>query len=104
MSWGGERGTRHERGYGYAWQKRRALALQRDAHLCQPCWRDGRVTQASEVDHITPKHLDGEDDFDNLQSICTPCHKAKTQAEAKARQGARTGPTFDKDGWPVWPA
>jgi 5-methylcytosine-specific restriction protein A len=96
MSWHHE-GSRHERGYGWEWVKLRKRILDRDMHLCQPCRRKGRVTEAREVDHIVPKAQDGTDDHENLEAICTPCHKAKTQAE---RQGARRV-TFGEDGWPV---
>lgn len=37
---------------------------------------------ATIVDHIKPKAERGSDDEANLQSICKPCHDAKTQAEA----------------------
>jgi len=83
------RGTRHERGYGSAWTKLRALILRRDGGLCQPCLRTRRVTRASQVDHIKPKAEGGTDDESNLQSICDACHKAKTAREsARARTGA----------------
>jgi len=96
MTWDHE-GSRHERGYGYEWVKLRLHALRRDNHLCQPCLRDSRATQATEVDHIIPKALDGTDDFDNLQSICTECHKAKTKAETYGTRRGMIGP----DGWPM---
>jgi hypothetical protein len=96
MSWDHEL-SRHERGYGYEWTKRRAHVLQRDNYLCQPCLQVGRVTEAREVDHVIPKALDGTDDYDNLQSICTPCHKDKTKAEGAGRRRNMTG----HDGWPV---
>ena len=72
------RRSRHERGYGTAWDKLRIVILRRDKYLCQPCVRDGYTTTAQEVDHIIPKAKGGTDDEDNLQSICTPCHKHKT--------------------------
>lgn len=100
MSWGGERGSRHERGYGYQWTKRRANVLKRDSYLCQPCRRKGRVTEAKEVDHITPKAQDGEDDYDNLQAICTDCHKAKTATES--RPNGKDRPQYDENGCPLW--
>lgn len=88
--------SRHERGYGYEWTKRREVALQRDHYLCQPCERQGRVTPATQVDHIIPKAQDGTDDYDNLESICEPCHKRKTAQEARGR----TRPRIGVDGWP----
>ena len=38
-----------------------------------------------EVDHIVPLVDGGSHDMTNLQSLCTPCHKRKTAAEASAR-------------------
>ena len=75
------RGSRHERGYGSAWDKLRVVILKRDNGLCQPCLRAGRVTMAKHVDHIIPNAMGGTDEDGNLQSICVPCHKAKTAAE-----------------------
>jgi 5-methylcytosine-specific restriction endonuclease McrA len=56
------------------------------------------------VDHITPKAEGGTDDHDNLQSICTECHDAKTQAEAQRARGITEGPGFSEDGRPLWRA
>ncbi|MGD1323524.1 HNH endonuclease [Pandoraea pnomenusa] len=78
-----ERGNRHARGYGAAWVRRRAHILLRDCGLCQVCRRAGRVTIATEVDHIVPKSQGGTDDDDNLQAICSPCHKTKTGSERR---------------------
>ncbi|MGV6491373.1 HNH endonuclease [Stenotrophomonas rhizophila] len=60
--------------------------MRRDAYLCQPCKGQGRVTEATEVDHIRNVAEGGTDDESNLQAICACCHGAKTQAEA--RRGA----------------
>ncbi len=91
--------SRHERGYGYQWVKTRARVLQRDGYLCQPCLKTGRPTPATEVDHITPKAQDGTDDYDNLQSICTDCHKVKTKAETSGRKDRLQ---YDAQGYPIW--
>jgi 5-methylcytosine-specific restriction protein A len=77
-----QRGNRHQRGYGYAWEKLRASVLERDTGLCQPCLRNAHVTAASQVDHITPKAQGGTDHPSNLEAICEPCHKAKTARES----------------------
>ncbi|WP_429267487.1 HNH endonuclease [Paraburkholderia sp. EB58] len=80
------RGSRHARGYGSDWDRKRILVLKRDGGLCQPCLRARRVTRATQVDHIRSKAEGGTDDESNLQSICVPCHKAKTAREsARAR-------------------
>lgn len=75
------RGTRHQRGYGAAWDALRKVVMQRDAGLCQPCRGDERVTLATMVDHIKPRAEGGTDDLDNLQAICRECHSRKTDVE-----------------------
>jgi len=77
------RGSRHQRGYGWAWEQLRVRILDRDCSLCQPCLRAQRVTVATEVDHIIPKAAGGTDEPSNLQAICNTCHFAKTAAESK---------------------
>ena len=71
----------HERGYGWHWKKIRQMILVRDNYMCQPCLEKDRLTPATEVDHIIPKAKGGDDNPDNLQAICTDCHKAKTTQE-----------------------
>ena len=91
-------GTRvQERTRGRKWQRIRARQL-RHHPLCAVCMEQGLVTQATEVDHITPLDQGGTDHEDNLQSLCTPCHVVKTQHE----QGNRiTG--CDASGLPLDP-
>jgi 5-methylcytosine-specific restriction protein A len=72
-----------ERGYGSRWQRLRWHVL-RTQPLCRPCFADGRVTAATEVDHIRPKVDGGGDEIDNLQPICRRCH-----ADKSAREGRR---------------
>ena len=82
-----ERGSRHERGYGSKWEKLRAFILKRDNGLCQECLRQGKVTAVGHkpftafCDHIVPKAEGGTDDESNLQTLCRPCHTAKTDLE-----------------------
>lgn len=73
--------SRHERGYGRQWDILRARILERDRHLCQECLRNGRAVVAKTVDHIKPKAQGGTDADSNLQSLCWPCHHAKTARE-----------------------
>lgn len=77
-----QRGTRTQRGYGWAWEQLRARILQREP-LCRACRADERAVLATTVDHIKPKHQGGTDDEGNLQPLCKPCHKAKTAKEGR---------------------
>ena len=85
-AWSGN-GSRHERGYDAAWVRATKRILKRDNYLCQECMRQGRLTPLKvrprdhAVDHITPKARGGTDEDDNLQSLCAPCHSAKTARE-----------------------
>ena len=85
------------RGLGWEWQKFRKRILKRDLYMCQPCKREGRATPATEVDHILARHKGGEMTDSNAESICTPCHKAKTAAEQGYKRLREVGP----DGYPV---
>ncbi|HHR6043619.1 TPA: HNH endonuclease [Providencia alcalifaciens] len=73
--------SRHERGYGFKWDKIRARVLHRDKHLCQECLKSDRPTEAKTVDHIKPKAHGGTDDDSNLQALCWSCHRSKTASE-----------------------
>ena len=96
--------SRHERGYDSKWTKLRLTILARDLHLCQTCAALGRPTPATEVDHRIPKAKGGTDDPGNLMAICSPCHKAKSLAEAAQAQGRtiKPRPQFDAAGRVVW--
>lgn len=95
MAW--SRTSRHDRGYGTAWDKLRKQILARDKHLCQPCRRNGRIKAGRTVDHIKPKAKGGTDDTDNLEVICDACHADKTISDS----GGCVKPTIGADGWPV---
>lgn len=120
MAWKGERGTRHERGYGREYMRQRAIVMQvnadgRPTALCRECLeREGRPTPATDCDHIIPKHkadpmgmvyLGGDlidvESIKNKQPLCRACHKAKTAREAVEASGGRVRPTIGVDGWPV---
>jgi 5-methylcytosine-specific restriction protein A len=88
-SWDHKGKTRHERGYGTAWDKLRKSALDRDNHLCQKCLRKKVYTLATEVDHIKPKYKGGTDNLINLEGICSKCHKVKTQKESEDSRNGR---------------
>ena len=66
-------------GSGWAWQRIRAQALDRDMHMCQQCGR-----AATEVDHVVPLHRGGTNELRNLRSLCTEHHQAKTNKDRRA--------------------
>lgn len=71
--WGSGRG-------GRAWRRLKAKIHLRDEWTCQHC---KKVTKDLELDHIVNIAQGGTDDESNLQSLCVPCHKAKTQKESR---------------------
>lgn len=88
--------SRHERGYGGAWDKLRLRILERDGYLCQMCKAEGRVNEAKVVDHRTPKAKGGTDDMANLWSLCKRHDDAKQLTDAGKVKRAAVG----LDGWP----
>jgi 5-methylcytosine-specific restriction endonuclease McrA len=69
--------------------------------LCELCEAAGRVTQTEEVHHkrpfqtgTTPEEIEIlAFDWDNLQSLCTPCHK---EEDKKIREGTRVKLIFSQ--------
>lgn len=61
--------------------KQRMRVLERDSHRCQ-LRLHGCTGRAVEVDHIVPVAEGGSDHDSNLHSVCTECHRVKSQAEA----------------------
>lgn len=50
--------------------------------LCEECLRQGKLTKAVMVDHITPIRQGGAAlDLNNLQSLCWSCHSRKSSEE-----------------------
>jgi 5-methylcytosine-specific restriction protein A len=101
--------SRHARGYGIAWDKVRALVLDRDGHLCQclHCKAEGRVKLATHVDHVVSKAkakaqgwTDAQiDDPGNLQAINADCHERKGIEEYGGR--AKPKRHIGIDGFPI---
>jgi 5-methylcytosine-specific restriction protein A len=74
------------RGYDRRWERIRRAKLERDP-LCAECLRAGRgAVEAAEVDHIVPLARGGGHGEANLQSLCKPCHSAKTARETVSRR------------------
>lgn len=69
--------------------------MRRDGGLCQVCKQAGRVTLATEVDHIVGKAQAARmgwsrhkvDEHGNLRAICKACHQAKTAREHTKQRG-----------------
>ena len=68
---------------GRPWRRLRDEVMSRDDYVCQECARNGRLTPATEVDHIINIASGGTDNMTNLEAICSNCHKIKTQNESK---------------------
>ncbi|MDU6924012.1 HNH endonuclease signature motif containing protein [Franconibacter helveticus] len=73
--------TAAQRGYGAEWRRVRNIVIRRDKGLCQSCKRQGIFRPGSSVDHIVAKAHGGSNKLDNLECICSECHKAKTARE-----------------------
>lgn len=71
-----------QRGYGYKWQKARERFLEKNL-LCVYCQRDGRVTAANVVDHVTAHRGDMKLFWQesNWQALCSSCHSSVKQRE-----------------------
>ena len=84
-SWRTDKQTSAQRGYGYKWQQARAGYLAHN-QLCVYCQREGRVTAATVVDHITPHRGDMALFWQrsNWQSLCRPCHDVTKAAQERA--------------------
>jgi len=67
--------------------------------LCVQCSREGRLTLATELDHVVPLFKGGQDDDDNRQGLCSPCHERKTRVD----MGHGPMPGCDANGWPIDP-
>lgn len=90
-----------ERIRGYALQKIRRRIL-RARPLCARCLTRGFTTQATQVDHIVPLYLGGEESDSNRQPLCDDCHDEKTAEDLqhKPKGGDLSGqPTDPRHHW-----
>lgn len=79
-----DRDSASKRGYNSRWQKARLKYLHSHP-LCVLCREQGRLTEATVVDHIIPHRGDQKLFWDesNWQALCKPCHDKKTWNEDK---------------------
>lgn len=78
----GDRPGADKRGYNRRWQRARLLYL-REHPYCVSCMEQGKMVEATVVDHIRPHRGDATLFWDkaNWQSLCKPCHDKKTWNE-----------------------
>lgn len=106
MIWGTK--SRHERNYGYAWERLRKQTIERDKGLCQMCLKEGRTTPGKDVDHIVSRakakqlgwSKERTESLSNTQFLCRNHHLAKTEEEQGKTKHAPK-PTIGEDGWPI---
>jgi len=82
--------TTAQRGYGAKWQRYRLAYLAKHP-LCRVCEAQGKVTEATVVDHVVDHRGNQALFWDkaNHQALCKPCHGLKTAADGvgAARRG-----------------
>ena len=71
-----ERGTAHERGYDFDWQRFRAMVI-----IKRPCCEDCLWEPSLDVHHILKlkERPDLRLDERNVLALCKPCHSRRTQ-------------------------
>ena len=81
------------------WRKLRARKLQSDP-LCEPCRRQRKVVEATEVHHITPISAGGgKFALANLESRCADCHIRAHGGRPKGGVDPKTGLPIGDDHW-----
>ena len=87
--------------HSHQWRRIRAAYIAANP-LCEECKRNGYTVAGEQVDHIVPRHRGGGHGFDNLQTLCVPCHEKKTAGENTVKTVARIcvhGFPINIDGW-----
>ncbi len=82
----------------YFWDAARRAVLRRDGYRCRACGRRLRAREL-DVDHVRELVRGGSPlDPGNLQSLCRPCHRAKTVALLRLLPGRSTGVGRSEEG------
>ncbi len=69
----------------YFWDSARSYVMLRDRYTCQLCGRRHRAREL-EVDHRVEIANGGAAlAYDNLQTVCRPCHREKTRRFVRSR-------------------
>jgi 5-methylcytosine-specific restriction protein A len=77
------------------WRAARDMALRRDMFTCRDC--GGRANEVHHIEGLTPDNIDNPAialGLDNLMSLCTSCHSARTAGACDLGEGY----AFDADG------
>lgn len=74
-----DRDPNTKRRYGREWQRIRKRYVEKHP-FCEQCYEHGVLIPVDEVHHKKPLAEGGTHDFDNLISLCQPCH-ARIHAE-----------------------
>ena len=61
----------YQKGFNYGWASRREVILNRDSYTCQIC---GKTNVRLEVHHIIYRSQKGNNDENNLITLCESCH------------------------------
>lgn len=81
-----------ERKRGSAGVKDRESIKMRDCGMCVECHRKGATRRGWIVDHRIPLWDGGSDEPENKQTLCIPCHDAKSKVEAGLRAKGESVP------------
>lgn len=83
---------------GQRWVDQRKLLLMQNP-LCVKCKEEGRVTLATEIDHIVPLFKGGAHESANLQALCADHHREKTAIDMDYKPVRRVGADGVPEGW-----
>ncbi len=85
----------------YFWDAARTVVFRRDRYTCRHCGRR-YPRRHLEVDHVLEIAAGGAAlDYANLQTLCKPCHRAKTSSFLRGRP-RRAGARLPEDDAPEW--
>jgi 5-methylcytosine-specific restriction protein A len=99
-----KRPSAHQRGYTKDWS-RAARSFLKENPLCLHCQRLGKLTSATQVDHIKPWRGDRNLfwEYSNWQPLCSSCHSIKTNTQDKGKLLKGTGLDGEPmGGWPTY--
>lgn len=83
----------------FFWDAARTFVMHRDRYRCQHCGAR-RYARDLEVDHIIEIAAGGPPlEYANLQTVCRPCHRAKTVPFLRSRPAGIDGRT--RDAWVI---